>query len=67
MNDSFQESMKSLFDSLKTDNFSKNDKSLLKDMRQNEISQKEEIFKEKLEEIIQFIKLIEGKIGRAHV
>lgn len=33
MNESFQKSLKSLFDSLKTDNFSKNDKSLLKDIR----------------------------------
>ena len=32
-NDSFQKSMKSIFDSLKTDNFSKNDRSLLKDLR----------------------------------
>lgn len=48
MNDSFQKSLKSIFDSMKTDNFSKKDKSLIKDFRQCRISQNEEIFNEKL-------------------
>lgn len=55
----FQKSLKSLFDSLKTDNFSKNEKNLMKELKQISLFNNEEIFNEKLYEIVNFIKFIE--------